>query len=649
MKLSVIIVNYNVKYFLEQCLISVLNAGKGIDMEVFVVDNASADGSCQMVKQRFPEVKLIENSKNVGFSVANNQAIRITQGNYILLLNPDTVVEEDTFSKCINFMDLHPTSGSLTVKMIDGKGRYLPESKRGLPSPMVSFYKIFGFTKLFPRSKTFARYYLGHLDQNSTNKIEILPGAFMFIRKNVLDDVGLLDESFFMYGEDIDLSYRILKAQYDNYYFPETRIIHYKGESTKKGSINYVILFYKAMAQFARKHFSQKNAWLYMGVIFVAIYLRAFLSITRRVIKQIYLPAIDTFLVTIGFYLIVPRWESYRFHSQNSYPDELIMVMIPAYVLIWLFSNWINGAYDKPQKLFSATKGVLWGTLVILTIYALLPLDFRFSRAIIILSALWTIITIQGVRVFISIFDKNLIPFFQKKKRNAIIGLPSEEARVIDILNKSHINYQYIGLVSPQKKSTHQSHVANIDQIEEFVRVNSVNEVIFCSNDISSQEIIRNMLVLANLGVEYKIAPPESISIIGSNSISALGELYTPDLKAINTPSSRRNKRLFDLCSSILILVSAPIWFFIYKRTLLLLSNSIMVLVGKKTWVGYNLEQSIGILGIPKIKKVVFSIAYDADEEHHKIGINLLYAKNYNIYSDLSILWKSITSNATIQ
>ncbi|HNV51874.1 MAG TPA: glycosyltransferase family 2 protein, partial [Tenuifilaceae bacterium] len=232
MELSVIIVNYNVKHFLEQCLMSVHSALKDIDAEVFVVDNASSDDSCSMVKQKFPTVKLIENYQNVGFSKANNQAIAQSQGKYILLLNPDTVVQEDTFTKCIAFMNSHSDAGAITVKMIDGKGNYLPESKRGFPSPWVSFFKIFGLTSLFPKSKIFARYYLGHLDKNATNQIDVLPGAFMFIKKEALNKSGLLDEQFFMYGEDIDLSYRITQAGYKNYYYPECQIIHYKGEST---------------------------------------------------------------------------------------------------------------------------------------------------------------------------------------------------------------------------------------------------------------------------------------------------------------------------------------------------------------------------------------------------------------------------------
>ena len=234
MTLSIIIVNYNVKYFLEQCLIAVQKACSGIEAEIFVVDNNSADDSVEMVHNRFTTVKLIANKDNKGFSAANNQAIRQATGKYILLLNPDTVVEEQTFHMVCAFMEAHDNAGGLGVQMIDGKGNFLPESKRGLPTPTVAFYKIFGLSNLFPRSKTFGRYHLGYLDKNETHIVDVLSGAFMLIRKTVLDKIGLLDEDYFMYGEDIDLSYRITKAGYKNYYFPDTRIIHYKGESTKK-------------------------------------------------------------------------------------------------------------------------------------------------------------------------------------------------------------------------------------------------------------------------------------------------------------------------------------------------------------------------------------------------------------------------------
>ncbi|MEZ4985741.1 MAG: glycosyltransferase family 2 protein [Saprospiraceae bacterium] len=239
MKLSIVIVNYNVRYFLEQALLSVRKAIRAIDAEVFVVDNNSVDDSVAVVREKFPEVKLIANADNPGFSIANNQAIRQSKGQYVLLLNPDTVVEEDTFEKCIAFMDAHPEAGAVGVRMIDGAGKFLPESKRGFPSPWVAFAKSFGLSALFPTSRLFNHYHLGYLNEMETHEIEVLAGAFMFMRRAALDKAGLLDEAFFMYGEDIDLSYRIVLAGYKNYYLPETSIIHYKGESTKKGSLNY--------------------------------------------------------------------------------------------------------------------------------------------------------------------------------------------------------------------------------------------------------------------------------------------------------------------------------------------------------------------------------------------------------------------------
>jgi O-antigen biosynthesis protein len=189
-------------------------------VEVYVVDNNSVDGSIEMVAEKFPWVKLIANKDNTGFSKANNQAMRVAQGEYVLLLNPDTVIEEDTLVKIVDFMDQHPEAGGLGVKMVDGKGKFLPESKRGLPTPETSFYKIFGVSRLFPKSKKFNRYHLGNLDNDSTHEIEILSGAFMMMRKKALDQVGLLDEAFFMYGEDIDLSWRIIQGGWKNYYYP---------------------------------------------------------------------------------------------------------------------------------------------------------------------------------------------------------------------------------------------------------------------------------------------------------------------------------------------------------------------------------------------------------------------------------------------
>lgn len=252
--LSVIIVNYNVKFYLEQCLESVRRASKGLQVETFVVDNLSTDGSVAYLRERFPEVTFIENRENVGFARANNQAIRQSKGRYVLLLNPDTFVGEDTLVRMVEFMEAHPEAGGAGAYMLNADGTFAPESRRGLPTPFVAFCKMSGLTKLFPKSRLLGRYYMGYLDASEVNEIEAISGACMMLRREALDKVGLLDEDFFMYGEDIDLSYRVLKGGYKNYFIP-TRMLHYKGESTAKNSYRYAYTFYQAMRLFFRKHY----------------------------------------------------------------------------------------------------------------------------------------------------------------------------------------------------------------------------------------------------------------------------------------------------------------------------------------------------------------------------------------------------------
>ncbi|MGB0368706.1 MAG: glycosyltransferase family 2 protein, partial [Flavobacteriales bacterium] len=365
MKLTIVIVNYNVQHFLEQCLQSVVVAIKNVESEVFVVDNNSIDGSVAMVEEKFPSVKLIANKENVGFSKANNQAMEIAKGEYVLLLNPDTLVEEDTFERVVSFMDAHQDAGGLGINMVDGKGNFLPESKRSLPTPEVAFYKIFGLSWLFPKSKRFGKYHLTFLSKDETHEIEVLSGAFMLMRKTALDKVGLLDEDYFMYGEDIDLSYRIIQGGFKNYYYHEARIIHYKGESTKKGSLNYVYVFYNAMAIFARKHFSKERAQMFSLLINFAILLRASISLVNRFVKRISLPILDGTLIYAGLFLISNYWEfSVRASEGLHYPKEFFLLVLPFYVLVWLVSMHFSGGYDKPVKLSNLIRGLVAGSAI---------------------------------------------------------------------------------------------------------------------------------------------------------------------------------------------------------------------------------------------------------------------------------------------
>lgn len=284
LKLSVIIVNYNVKYYLDQCIRSVLRAFEEMNTpaEIIVVDNHSADGSVDYLEQRYPQklypmVRFVRSAHNLGFARANNIAIRQSRGEYILLLNPDTIVGEDALKASVDFMDAHEDAGAVGVRMLGAQGRRAMESRRGLPTPMVSFFKMLGFCNRWPHHRLFGKYYMGYLPWDEPCQIEVVSGAYCMLRRKALDEVGLLDEDFFMYGEDIDLSYRVLKGGYHNYYLP-VDILHYKGESTQKSSFRYVHVFYEAMLIFFRKHYSGMTFLLSLPIK-TAIYAKALMAL----------------------------------------------------------------------------------------------------------------------------------------------------------------------------------------------------------------------------------------------------------------------------------------------------------------------------------------------------------------------------------
>ncbi len=617
---------------------------KGIEGEVIVVDNNSVDGSNRMVKKKFQEVILIENKENLGFSKANNQGIRLAKGEYVLLLNPDTVVEDDTFQKIVRFMDDHSDAGALGVKMLDGAGNFLPESKRGLPTPLTAFYKMFGLSSLFPKSKRFSKYHLGYLDENEVHQVDILAGAFMLIRKKVLDEIGLLDETFFMYGEDIDLSYRIIKAGYKNYYFPKARIIHYKGESTKKSSVNYVLVFYNAMVIFARKHFTSKRARIFANLINIAIYLRAFVAILSRLWNRFILPVVDTIVLYGGLYLIANVWARQMIYPEGgSYPMPFYYYVIPSYILIWLLAVYFTGGYDKPIKVRQVIPGLVIGTLVILVFYALLPEHMRFSRALILLGTVWGIASLPFVRALMYWLKVPWVQLGEKQnKRFLIIGDKEEAERVSSLLGSSSVKPEFVGLVSHEVKlEKEDAFVGSISQVIDIISIYNIDEVIFCSKSISHQTIIDKMTEWKNADVVYKIAPEDSLLIIGSHSIHTKGDLYTVDISGIDTTVNRRNKRLLDVFLSLGFLLLLPVLFLFQKKPGGFFSNSFKVMFARKSWVGYY-DLSKSEYHLPKIKKGVLTpvdgMKIKSGDKEVIEKLNLIYARDYTVWKDLNII-----------
>lgn len=639
MDLSVVIVSYNVSYFLEQCLYSVKRASENLHCEIFVVDNNSVDGSVALVRQKFPEVTLIINKQNVGFSRANNQAIKQSTGKYVLLLNPDTLVEEDTFTKTVKFMDAHPRAGGLGVKMIDGKGRFLPESKRGLPTPSVAFFKIFGLSALFPKSKIFGNYHLGYLDKEQTHSVEILSGAFMLMRKTCLDEVGLLDEDFFMYGEDIDLSYRILLGGYKNYYYHDARIIHYKGESTKKGSVNYVFVFYRAMVIFAKKHFSNRNANVFGIFINLAIFLRAGLAILQRFLFRIAIYIFD-FLILLGSLFLLKDW--YQEVAGIEYQTNLLFGAFAAYSIIWITSAVLNGGYDQPYSIYKNLRGVALGSILILAIYALLPESLRFSRALILLGTIATAIFYSISRAAINHFAKAEDQLDDGKI--GIVASDKEFLRIEKLL--VDVGFRAAKPLKISPKRDEKGEMANADMLKEIVDIYKLQTVIFSGLDVSSTRIIGLMSAISSKNIQYKIAPPESLFIIGSNSIEKGGNVFLMDLNVIDKSSNLRRKRAFDFTLALFFIPLSPLLIWGMEDKIGFIKNSFLVLFGTKSWVGYmpiKTEQT----DLPQIKPGVLNPldrvkSLKAPEETAK-KLNVIYAREYGLRKDLAIISSGFT------
>lgn len=629
-RLSVIIVNYNVQHFLEQCLQSVMRAASAVDTEVWVVDNNSVDGSVAMVKTKFPSARLIENKDNTGFSRANNQAMRLATGEYILLLNPDTVVEDDTFSKVVDFMDSHPDAGGLGVKMVDGKGRFLPESKRGLPTPATSFFKISGLSRLFPRSAKLNRYYLGHLDAGQTHEIEILSGAFMLMRKKALDQVGLLDEAFFMYGEDIDLSWRIVQGGWKNYYYPGTRIIHYKGESTRKGSLNYVFVFYQAMVIFARKHFSAKQSQWFSGIIHVAIWLRAGLAVVRRFFAALWLPALDVGF-TLGLLWLAK--EQYAAWQHKIYDVNLVRTAFMACALSWLAGSWLAGGYDSPIRPQKVVRPIVITSAILLMAYSLLPEALRFSRALLLLGMVIALGVFFLNRVLANTLRQGNAGLSYRRERIGIAGASDEVARVQQLLNQSGTRVGDVLAIVPE---------GVVLRLDDIVRVHNLHQVVFCARDISASDIISAMSGVAQRGVDFKIAPPETAFVIGSGSIETPGDVLL-EVNSISLPRNRRQKRLFDLFVCLLSLVIFPVLLLIRRRPLAMLHDTWRVLTGQNTWVGY-IPVSGASSPLPPLKPGVFTLHYSfaSLSEEQRAKMNLVYARDYKVGRDLGVVWKHL-------
>ncbi len=652
MRVSVIIVSYNVYPFLDNCLRSVRQALQGIDGEIWVVDNASVDRTPQLLHEYFPEVRLIANPDNKGFAKANNQALSLATGEFVLLLNPDTVLSEDTISSCIAFMDQHAEAGAVGVRMLDGSGRYLPESKRGLPTLLASFMKMTGLYRVFPHSRLWNRYYQGHVRENQTAEIEVLTGAFMFVRKKALDKAGWLDEDFFMYGEDIDLSYRLTKAGFRIYYLPVTQIIHYKGESTKKTTLNYLMTFYQAMLIFIRKHPEFKGQ---QGLIHLAIYLHGGTQLVRQALSRAWPAGMDTLLLFGSFYGISRLWASYYFHDPAYFRSSFYTFNIPLYTAIGILSMYVYGAYDRPMERKRSWIGFFSGMLLLIILYAFLPVYLRTSRMVIGSGAMAFLFFIGLTRAMLPPWKKSVEGTTRQATRKAIIVAGNPESdRIKELINRSRDQIEIIGTVTPDAKTAGSAPdvLGPLSKIDEIIRVHQVREVIFSAQDVPFSAFTAAISKLGP-GLRFMLAASTTMNIVGSMNRDTEGESYGLRIHfRLSDAASRRSKRLFDLLLALLCIPLIPLLAILVPGPAVFLKNLWKVLTGQMTWVSYH-PGDRSREALPALRAGVLAPAYPSGPEDtaHKLEhIHYVYARDYHWTTDLAIVasqWRRLGQTLT--
>lgn len=639
MQLSVIIVNYNVKHFLEQCLASVMKAVGGFDAEIIIVDNNSTDGSITYLSPKFPAVRFVVNKENTGFAKACNQGLAISSGKYILFLNPDTIVPEDCFQKCMQFLEADPQAGALGTRMIDGSGIFLKESKRAFPSPLTSLYKLSGLARLFPRSKTFARYYLGHLPEHKTGEADVLAGAFMLIKKEVLDKTGGFDETFFMYGEDVDLSYRIQKTGYKNYYYPESTIIHFKGESTRKGSMNYVRMFYTAMSQFVKKHYGGSRAGLFTLLVYAGIWFRAALTAAGSFIKRIGLPLIDAGLILLSFWLAKKGWNHYA-RPGILYENKLLWIAFSSFTVFYLLTAYYAGLYDKWYKQSELIRSTLVATIVLLAGYALLPEQYRFSRAIIVLGAFIAFFFISILRRML--ISTQVLESSSEKEESGttvITGSPAEYDQALQLMKGAGLQQKVLGRVAVDTDDG--KAVGNWKELKRLLHILPFREIVFCAGQLSYANIIHAMQELPHHTL-VMIHATGSGSMVGSQSKDVSGESVSLENgNRLSDPYNRRLKRLIDVAIAFSGILFFPFQLLIQKNPLSFFQNCFAVLFASKTWIGFAGPKPgwlrkcvITSNGIPS------SVQQQLPQESLQM-MDYWYARDYNPWKDLRMIVRS--------
>jgi hypothetical protein len=653
MDLSIIIVNYNVKEFLQNLLHSIDKAAQNITHEIIIVDNASDDGSIEFLQQKFPKVKLIINKENLGFGKANNIGMKVARGRYFLLLNPDTLLSENLLQEMTTFLDKTIEAGMAGCKILNPDGTLQLACRRSFPGPWTSFCKVTGLSTLFPKRKIFAHYNLTYLDENQTYEVDAISGSFMMMRKEVYEKTGGFDEDFFMYGEDLDLCYRIQKEGYKVFYVHSAQIIHYKGESTKRSSIDDTKLFYDAMHLFVKKHFS--TSILVEIILQTAIFFRKFFAFLGKK-RFIILPLlIDVLIFDMSLFFAEKIYSSHSLWG--GFPRSTIYLVFTIPVVLQTLVATLSGVYRRDSlSVLRTFLSVLIGFFILSSVTYFFK-EFAYSRAVLLITYLMIFFLFISWRVIIKLFFKIGIEGGNpENKRTLIVGINDPTIQIAEKLqNRSSEFHNVIGLIGLSKKNIGEKIknfqvLGTLDNIIKVIRSNKINEIVFSSNEISYNQMMSIVSICRNENVEFKLIGKNLDFLVGKTSVAMLDDIPIIEIKYnISKPLFRFIKVIFDYVISLLVLFL--VYPFIYLTLQVgkkptdftdLVVKIPSVLSGKCSLVGPNVLVSnsnvyLGKKGLTGLWYVEEFSGIDPDK------LNIFYARNQSLWFDLGILGKTIT------
>ena len=667
--ISVIIVNYKVKEYVANLLNSLRKAQHEFNLEIFVVDNDSGDDSVSYLHDRYPEVNYIANEENVGFGKANNQAIRQAKGEYTLIINPDTLVSEDTLDVLVQHMEKNPHCGAAGCKILNPDGTFAPESRRSIPTIWSASCKVFGLNSLFPKSRLFGQYYLSWLGEDEATEIPVLSGSFMFWRTDLLKELDGFDERFFMYGEDIDLCYRVQQTDYHIDYVPETSIIHYKGESTKKGDLRYIRIFNKALYQFFDKHYSSRYSLFFRVFIYMAIWLKTALSFVSTNLKKLKPVFADLILlnlsVALGFLI------RYGIKGTNILtPDGTKYLWINLLMtLLFLFSGSLLGMFRKNKESISTALKALTITYAGVVIITFFVRDLAYSRLGLIFGFILGAIFFVTYKL-IKVNRTDVTNANRGRIRNSRVLLVGDAVQSADIISKIHTrpdwSYEVVGYVNVDEND--EKALGSLSQLRDLVKAYQVDQVFFALNSISYKQMLKEISNLQKDEVVFKLIPDSMDFILGKSNVEYLEAIPLVEVEfEYSKPVNRLLKRVLDLGLSIpfyliILLACWPALLFSKKDLVAVDGIKLYRDISKNKWknrlrlLGYVISGKLSLVGAPisesileqssTAKKGITGLIQISknriQQEEEAESFGLYYLQNYSLWMDIDILIKTI-------